>query len=179
VASPCNDIAIGPKHTVYISDSLGKIYALRDGAEELIVASDDRLLAPSTAGGFGANGLAWDGGEFLYVDATSDARLLRLPIFADGELGAAEQISVTPALKHPDALRHVHGDTFLVVDGAGDVAKLAIEGQRARSVEVITGLREPTSVVVEDGNYWVTEGQLQAMFTAGAEPVLPFLVRGF
>lgn len=85
----CNDVAADGAHNLYVTDSLGALYKLAAGGAQLTVWSRDPLLAPSAPGGFGANGVAWDGAGGLWVTSFADNRLLHVAIGADGSAAAA------------------------------------------------------------------------------------------
>jgi streptogramin lyase len=102
----CNDLALDAQHNLYITDSLGTLYRLAAGADHLEPWSSDPLLASSSPGGFGANGIAWDGGTNLYVTSFNDNRLLRLAIRDDGTAAPATEITVAPALMAPTRCAH-------------------------------------------------------------------------
>ena len=71
-------------------------------------------------------------------------------------------------------------NTLLVVDGArGTLSKVTISGTMGTVTYLDTRLDSPTSVVVYDMSYWVTEGQIVSSFVTGGRvpPNLPFLVQ--
>lgn len=167
----CNDLAVDGAHRLYVTDSLGALYRL-DG-DHLAVWSRDPLLAPSAPGGFGANGVAWDGADGLYVTSFADNRLLRVAIAADGSAGAVHEVAVTPALSGPDAVRVDHGRVLVVEQTAGRLTEI----RDGRAVTLAAGLAQPTSVAVLAGDAWVAEGQLgHVLGTLPGPPALPFVV---
>jgi len=174
----CNDLAIGPARRLYVTDSAGRIYVLPPGGRALAVFSTDAQLAPSSASGFGADGIVWDGDATLYVNTFSDARLLRIAVQADGTAGTVTSIAVTPALQSPDGMRLSERGTLIVAEGAGRITEVSLQGNAATGKVLADGLDSPTSVVVTDGAYFATEGQLGYFLglLEGA-PALPFDVR--
>ena len=174
----CNDFALDATGNLFVADSFGKIWQLKKGATSLVVWKSDPLLAPSTATGFGADGLALDGAGNLFVNTFSDGRLVKIPIAGDGTAGTATQITVTPALKTPDAMRMLDATTLVMVDGtAGSLVKVAISGTAGTATTIASSLNAPTGVVKVGSTFWVSEGQLSFLFGAPGTPKLPFLVR--
>lgn len=170
----CNDIAV-VGDTVFVTDSLGAVYQLAGDA--LVAWTRDPLIAPAAPGGFGANGIAWDGGRNVYVTGFDQNRIVRFAIQADGSAGPGALVDVSPALAGPDALRALDASTLLVVEQAG--GKLTqISLADGRATPLATGLAAPTSVAVHDGVAWVAEGQLgHILGTADGPPTLPFALR--
>jgi sugar lactone lactonase YvrE len=179
-AGVCNDLAFDSDGNLFVTDSFGRIYELESGADELVLWSDDPLLAPSSPSGFGADGIAFDGDSSLYVNTFSDNRLLRIAIASDGSAGAVTEIDVTPALSFPDGMRLSGDGTLLVVEGAGRLSRVAVSGSAADATTLVNRLDAPTSVVTVDGQNWITEGQL-GVFLGLVEgpPSLPFVVKRF
>jgi hypothetical protein len=174
----CNDMVIGPARRLYVTDSAGRIYVLPAGGSALALFSSDPQLVPSAAGGFGADGIVWDGDATLYVNTFTDARLLRIPVGADGTAGAVTPITVAPALQSPDGMRLADAHTLIVAEGAGRLTQVALQGDAATGTVLASGLDSPTSVALTDGAYWVTEGQIgHFLGLVDGPPGLPFDVR--
>ncbi len=174
----CNDMAFDGQHNLYVTDSVGKIYRLPHGAKALELWSRDPQLAPSMPQGFGADGIAWDGKNSLYVNTFSDGKLLRLPINSDGSAGAATPITVTPALSNPDGMRLLAENTLLLVEGAGRLTRVTIHGIAATATSSPDALDGPTSLVQHEQNAWVSEGQLgHFLGQLPGPPSTPFQLR--
>lgn len=177
-AGVCNDLALDGARNLYVTDSGGRIYVLRPGSSELAVFSADPVLAPSMAGGFGADGIVWDGDASLFVNTFSDARLVRVRIQPDGSAGAISPITVTPALQSPDGMRLLDARTVVLVEGAGRLTQVSINGDAATTKVLADGLDSPTSLALTKGAYWITEGQLgHFLGLVAGPPTLPFQVR--
>lgn len=170
----CNDLALDGDHDLYVSDSLGTIYRLIDQAAVLTAWSHDAALAPTTAGGFGANGIAWDGGNGLYVTNFEANQLLHVAINPDGSAGTPTVQATTGALSGPDAIRLLDDHSLLVVEQtAGRLTRIALPD--GTETPLASGLAQPTSVTVHDGTAWVAEGQLgHILGTVPGPPTLPF-----
>lgn len=174
----CNDFAFDGQHNLYVTDSAGKIYRLKKGEAALALWSSDSALAPSSPQGFGANGIVWDGKASLYVNTFSDGRLLRFDIHPDGSAGAAQTISVSPALVSPDGMRLLDENTLLLVEGAGRLSRVSLSGTTATATALKDGLLGPTSVVRYEQYAWVSEGQLAHFFgLVSGPPRTPFRLR--
>lgn len=174
----CNDFARDDRGTLFVTDSLGRIYQLPEGATSLALWSSDPLLGPSVPTGFGADGIAFDGAGNIYVNTFSDGRLIRIRIAEDGSAGDAVEIAVSPALNGPDAMRMLDASTLLVVNGnTGQLVRVALSGAAGTATVVRDGLNMPTSVAVTGATYWVTEGQVGVLFgLVAGPPALPFVV---
>src|SRR5271154_5512789 len=67
----CNDIAVGPDGTAYVTDTRqGSVDMLKPGATSLEIAAKDPLLA-------GADGLAFGNKTTLYVNSVTAGKILR------------------------------------------------------------------------------------------------------
>lgn len=181
---------IGPDHGVYVTDAFrGKVYVLKSGDSALREWTASDLLKPTDPNfpPFGAHGIAWDGAGSFYVNNYNASRLVRLPIKADGSAGTATEVSVQPALVHPEGIRMIDGKTLVATEHAGDpkngrLTRLALsDADHATGVTLRDHLKTPTNVTLARGSFWVTEGQTD-QFLAGASggtaaPQLPFLVQ--
>jgi streptogramin lyase len=173
----CNDIALDGQHGVYVTDSLGAVYRMRAGADHLDPWTRDPLIAPAAPGGFGANGVAWDGSHSLYVTAFDTDRLVRFAIQADGSAAPGEEVAVTPSLSGPDALRALDEHDLLIVEQTG--ARLTrVTLPDGHATALASGLAQPTSVIAHGATAWVSEGQLgHILGTVAGPPSLPFDLR--
>ncbi|HEX4423517.1 MAG TPA: hypothetical protein VH165_36660 [Kofleriaceae bacterium] len=174
----CNDFVLGPAHNLYVTDSSGRIYVLRPGSAALALVTADPSLAPTMAGGFGADGIVWDGDATLYVTGFSDNKLLQVALAPDGSARAVTPVTVTPALQGPDGMRLVDAHTVVIAEWAGQLSQLELHGDTATGHVVASGLVSPTSVALTQGAYWVTEGQIAHFLGLDTSPPgLPFDVR--
>lgn len=172
----CDDFALDTTGNLYITDAFGSVYRLRKGETSLTLWKQDPLLAPSSATGYGADGIAVGQG-MVYVNTFSDSGLFQIPINADGSAGAVTAIAVTPALQGPDGMRLIDSDTLLVTEAfSGKLTKVVLSGTIGIATTIASGFNGPTSVAKSGGSYWVAEGQLEH-FVNGTTPITPFTVR--
>ncbi|MCK6546744.1 hypothetical protein L6R52_12915 [Myxococcota bacterium] len=176
-ASSCNDLTLDGSGNLYVSDSVGRIFVLHAGAMQVMTWSEDPRLRPAVDGGYGADGIAWDGHRSLYVNTFDGGRLLRVGIREDGRADAVEELVVEPPLVRPDALRWLGGGRLVTVEEVGRVTELVVDGARAHVLPIAQGLDAPSSIVRVGGEYFVTEGQLDRLGRESAAPSLPFRVR--
>src|ERR1700733_14706597 len=133
--SLCNDIAVGSDGAAYVSDSFTpNVYRLKPGA---------------TAVGADGN---------LYVTTFIPAKLFKIAV-KDGKAGAVTELKPSRAIDHADAMR-AFGDSFLLIEGAGRLAKVTVKGDEAQVETVADGLTEPVSVTQVGNTGWVAEGKL-------------------
>ena len=156
----CNDIAIGADGSAFVTNSAApQILRLPPGSNQLEVWATDPLLAPP-AGGAGLDGIAFGTSGSLYVDTYTTGELFRVDV-VDGKAGKVTKLK----------------PSFLVIEGAGRLDRMLIQGDSA----VIETLKDdyaiPTGVAVVGHTAWVSEGQLSYVFDPakkGQTPNLPF-----
>jgi hypothetical protein len=156
--SLCNDIAVGGDGTAYISDSfMPNVYSLKPGGTALEVWATDPKLAPAK-GGVGLDGIAVGADGNLYVTTFIPAKLFKI-VVKDGKAGAVTELKTSRAIDHADAMR-AFGDSFLLIEGAGRLAKVTVKGDEAQVDTIADGLSEPVSVTQVGSIGWVAEGKL-------------------
>jgi hypothetical protein len=156
--SLCNDIAVGGDGTAYISDSfLPNVYSLKPGGTALEVWATDPKLAPAKDG-VGLDGIAVGADGNLYVTTFIPAKLFKIAA-KDGKAGAVTELKTSRAIDHADAMR-AFGDSFLLIEGAGRLAKVTVKGDEAQVDTIKDGLSEPVSVTQVGNTGWVAEGKL-------------------
>jgi hypothetical protein len=173
----CNDLAFDANGNLFVTDSFGSVLELKKGADALVTWSSDKLLAPKSPSGFGADGIVVDGST-VYVNTFTDGRLVKIPVKGDGSADTATEITVTPALEGPDGMRLIAPNTLMLVEGsAGRLTKVAITGATGAATVVSNRLDSPTSLVKSHDSWWVSEGQLSFLLGAPGTPNLPFHVQ--
>lgn len=155
--SLCNDIAIAPDGTAYATDTIAaRVMRLKKGASALDVwAKDDKLA--------GADGIAFGDNNTIYVNSVSTNRLFRIPIGKDGSAGAIEQLKPSQQLSQPDGMRALARNQFLLIEGAGRLDHVTIDGDNARIEVLKDGFNGPTAVTRTGNIAWVLEGKLKYM----------------
>ncbi|MFZ3376762.1 MAG: hypothetical protein WA183_14540, partial [Chthoniobacterales bacterium] len=79
----------------------------------------------------------------------------------------------------PDGLRPLGRKSFLLVEGAGTLDRVEVDGDRFRALPLRAGFRMPTSVTRVGSTAWVSEGQLSFFFDPARKdqsPSLPFRI---
>lgn len=130
---------------LYVSDS-GE-WGASDGRVIAIEPDGSARLASSEASGF-TNGLALSpDGAFLYVVESTLPGISRLPVGADGELGAREVVVEMPRTV-PDGLAFTHDGLLLIACYRPDVVYVLRDGALETLAEDWTGLElsAPTNV---------------------------------
>lgn len=155
--SLCNDIAIGPDGTAYATDTIAnRIMRLTKGATALDVWSKDDKLA-------GADGIAFGDDHTVYVNSVTTGRLFRIPVGKDGAAGAIEQLKPSQELSRPDGMRTLAKNEFLLIEGAGRLDRVTIDGDNAKIEILKDGFNGPTAVTQTGNIAWVLEGKLNYM----------------
>lgn len=184
----CNDMVFDAAGNLYVADSSGKIFKANKGTTTMTQWAMGGMLDPSMAGGFGADGIVFDGGTNLFVNNFETGKILRVAINGDGTVGATDEIVVTPPLTGPDGMRALNATTLVVAEniiGApGKLSRLTIDNaaKTASKTVLANRLDGPTSFVKVGMVYWIAEGQLEELFiptpmAPRLNPDLPFLVR--
>jgi sugar lactone lactonase YvrE len=153
----CNDIAVGPGGTAYATDTIAaRILRLKKGATALDVWVDDKQLA-------GVDGIAFGDPNTIYVNTVTTGHLFRIPVGKDGAAGALAPIQPSQPLSSPDGMRALARNQFLLVEGAGQVDRVTIDGDTAKIEVLKAGFNGPTAVTQVGKTAWVLEGKLKYM----------------
>ena len=171
----CNDIAVGPDGSVFVTNTYApEVLRLGVGAEQLEVWFTDPLLQPPT--GAGLDGIAFGSDGNLYLDRYTPADLYRIDI-ANGKAGKLTQLHPSRGLVLADAIRPLDDNTFLLIEGGGSVDVMKITGDTADIETIKDGYAVPTGVTQVGPTAWVSEGQLNYIFDPTKKeqkPTLPF-----
>lgn len=147
-SSLCNDIAIGPDHAAYVSDTFNStIFRVAPGASEGTVYINSRALD-------GIDGLTFMDGV-LYANNVIADTIWRIPVDATGKVGNPVNIWTDAPLKGPDGLRAVSGRIFVAENAHGQASMLTITGDTAHVTVVQTGLKAPTAIEPAGNVLWV------------------------
>jgi streptogramin lyase len=174
----CNDIAIGADGSAFVTNSAApQILRLAPGSNRLEVWATDPLLAPPV-GGAGLDGIAFGTGGSLYVDTYTSGELFRIDV-VDGNAGKVTKLKPSRPLTLSDAIRPLGRNEFLIIEGAGRLDRMRIQGDGAAIETLKDGYAVPTGVAVIGHTAWVSEGQLTYVFDPakkGQSPNVPFRI---
>jgi hypothetical protein len=174
----CNDIAVDASGVVYVTDSAGpNVLRLPVGASTFETFASSPQFLPPQAGAAGLDGIAFGGDGNLYVTTYAAGGLFRIDV-ARRRAGRVTKLHGA-ALILPDALRPLGQRSFLLVEGAGTLDRVDIEGDEFKAAPIRGGFRVPTSVTRVDSTAWVSEGQLSFFFDRSGKspsPSLPFRI---
>lgn len=150
--SVVNDFAISDDGSIYITNTAGpQILRIKPGATDIeVFVQDDALKG-------GLDGIAFGKDGNLYVNTYVTGELFRVGV-SNGAPGKVTKLKTSRPLTHPDALRP-YKDGFLMVEGAGPLDRITVDGDTAR-IETVAEVAEPTSVWVAGDRMWLSEGQL-------------------
>ena len=170
----CNDIAVGPDHSIYVTDSFNPhVLRLRPGATRFEVwATDDRF---SVKKGAGLDGIAFGADGNLYVNLYNGNALFRIDVNRNGSAGKVTQLQPSQPIALCDGMRRF-GNKLLMIEGTGKLDIITVDGDKAQIDTIKRGFRTPVSVVQVGNIAWVLEGQLASLFTpkTAGPPSLPF-----
>ena len=150
----CNDIAVAKDGTVYATDTTGaRVMRLKKGATALDAWAADALLGT-------ADGIALLADGSVYVNSVGSGTLMRIPVKGDGSAGAVTKLDTSRPLQTPDGMRSVGSKTMLLVEGAGRLDEVTINGDKAEIKVLKEGLTGPTAVTLVGGLAYVAEAKL-------------------
>lgn len=140
----CNDIAVGPDGTAYVSDTANMdVVRLPKGTKQLEVWAGNGAFGPKAGILDGISVL----GSRLFVNTLSTSKLFVVPIEADGKAGTIGEVKLDRPIDRPDGMRSYGTDTLLIVEGggAGRASRIKITGDSGQ----VTTLQEgyPDGVV--------------------------------
>jgi len=161
----CNDIAVAKDGTVYAADTIqARVLRLKKGATALDVwAADPMLLAT-------ADGLALLADGNLYVNSVGQGTLLRIDVNKDGSAGKITKLETSRPLQQPDGMRSVGSKTLLLVEGAGRLDEVTINGDKAEITVLKEGFTGPTAVTLTGGMAYVSEARLNLRADTTKDP---------
>jgi sugar lactone lactonase YvrE len=150
----CNDMAVARDGTVYTTDTTGaRVLRLKKGAKALDVWAADPLLGT-------ADGIALLADGVVYVNSVGSGTLMRIPVKPDGSAGPVVKLETSRPLQTPDGMRSVGAKTMLLVEGAGRLDEVTINGDKAEIKVLKEGLTGPTAVTLSGGMAYVAEAKL-------------------
>lgn len=153
----CNDVAIGPDGTAYVSDTTAnRILRLKKGGSAFDVWMKDDKLA-------GIDGIAFGDTNTIYFNTVTTGHFFRVPVKADGSAGELTELKPSQALSRPDGMRTLGKNTFLMIEGAGRLDHVTVDGDTAKIDVLKDGFNGPTAVTQIGKTAWVLEGKLNYM----------------
>jgi sugar lactone lactonase YvrE len=174
----CNDIAVDASGAIYVTDSATpNVLRLPPGGATFEVFASSPQFLPPQAGSAGLDGIAFGGDGNLYVTTYTAGGLFRIDVDG-GRAGRVTKLQGAP-LTLPDGLRALGQRSFLLVEGAGTLDRVDVEGGAFKATPIRGGFRTPTSVVRVGSTAWVSEGQLSFFFDRARKdqsPSLPFRI---
>lgn len=173
----CNDIAIGPDRSLYVTNTFApEILRLPRGGAKLEVWLSDPLFEPPKNGA-GLDGIAFGPAGDILVNTFSAGDLFRIEV-KDGAPGRIAKLKPSRALVMPDAIRPLRDGSFLMIEGGGSLDRVSVAGDSATIETIRDDFVQPTGVTLVGHTAWVAEGQLSRLAypAAGDPPRLPFKV---
>lgn len=169
----CNDIAIAADGAVYVSESTnGRVLKLSPDMKGFAVWAADRQLLDIDGIAFGADGN-------LYANTYGGNGFFRIAV-RDGTAGGIAKLATPRALFHPDGMRTLEGNTFLMVEGSGKLDRISVKGDAVQLQTLRDSLLAPAAVARIGATAWVAETQISVLFDAQHTrvPRLPFRIVG-
>jgi sugar lactone lactonase YvrE len=157
----CNDIAVSPDGTAYMSDTgQAIIFMLKPRAKALEIAAKDPLLA-------GADGLAFGERSVLFVNSVTANKLLRLELGPDGKSKNIVDLKLSRPLDRPDGMRTIGKNRLLLAENSGKMDIVTFENPGSATIKTIKeGLESTPAVTATRGMAWIVEGKLNYMMDA-------------
>jgi sugar lactone lactonase YvrE len=167
----CNDIVIGRDGAAYVTDTINpRILRLKQGAAQLETWVENPVFGTT---GANLDGIAFGGDNNLYVNTFQGFKLFRVAVGADNSAGPITELRTSQPLDHPDAIRLLDGQTFLMVEGAGRLDRVEISGDAANLTVLKDGMKGPASVTRVGDTAWVLEGQLDLLLNPSKSGIKP------
>lgn len=153
----CNDIAVAGNGTAYIADTgAATVYLLHPRATALEPAATDPILK-------GVDGIAFGEHGALYVNSYDTGALLRIDLGKDGRSSKITPLKLSRRLDHPDGMRSLGKNRFLLAENSGDMDIVTVSGTAARIDTIQSGLESTPAVTPARGMAWIAEGKLNYM----------------
>jgi hypothetical protein len=167
----CNDIAVAKDGRVYVSDEYSaRVLRLSTDSHSLEVWVSDPQLADIDGIAFGADGN-------LYANTYEGSGLFRIDV-KHSTAGKVVKLSTSRPITHPDGMRPVTGNMFLMVEAAGTLDRVSVRHDQALIETIRSNMVEPSGVTSVGRTAWVAEGQIGVLYDVKhpKPPKLPFEV---
>jgi sugar lactone lactonase YvrE len=168
----CNDIAVGPDGTAYVSDTLsGRILRLKPGATTLEVWAHDPRWE--------VKGPQLDGiavlGDGVYANIFEGDGLYRVAVNSDGSAGAITKLQTSRPIYHADGMRSSGPDRLLMVEGEkrGMLDLISVKDGMARIDTVKSGFQGPVAVTQVGDTAYVLDVPLKYLFESSMKSQTP------
>jgi hypothetical protein len=172
----CNDMVVGADGALYVTNTVApQILRLAPRGKALQVWFSDPRLQPANSAP-GLDGIAFGDDGNLYVDRYAPGDLWRVSVTA-GKATGLMQLQPSRPLVLTDAMRHIGGNKFLLIEGGGRLDQISIHDDQVTVETLKDGFATPTGVAPVGHTAWVSEGQLPLIFDPakkGQHPTLPF-----
>jgi sugar lactone lactonase YvrE len=165
----CNDIALDAQGTVYVSESTyGRVLRLSADLKTLTIWAADKQLLDIDGIAFGADGN-------LYANTYGGNGLFRIGV-RQGGASDIVKLATPRELFHPDGMRTLEGNTFLMVEGSGKLDRITVTGDKVQLQTLSDSLLEPAGVTRVGPDIWVAETQISVLYDDQhvMVPKLPF-----
>ena len=165
----CNDIAVAKDGRVYVSDEYGaRVLRLSTDMHSLEVFVSDPQLADIDGIAFGADGN-------LYANTYEGSGLFRIDV-RHSTAGKVVKLITSRPIAHPDGMRPVTGNMFLMVEATGTLDRVSFRGDKALIETIRRDMVEPSVVTTVGRTAWVAEGQIRVLYDVKhpKPPKLPF-----
>jgi sugar lactone lactonase YvrE len=171
----CNDIAVAPDGTAYVSDSDSfRIFRVRPGSS---VA--ETWLAPAVLARFGKvdiDGLAIGRDGRLYFNTYEQGAMYRVQL-TRAKPRSVERLSTSRPIEHADGMRASADGTLYMVEGGGALTRLEVRGRRVVLHAIGGKFDRPASLALTRNGIWVAETRIEDLFTKPVRTSGPFMLR--
>jgi streptogramin lyase len=155
-----NGVTLDKRGNIYATDTiLGAVWRIpKGGGSAELWFQSPLLLGDGSAGigvPIGANGIAYRQNEVV-VGNSEGARVLRIPIKADGSAGTASVLAESPALYLADGMAFdVHGGLWVAVIGQSTIVRVTPSGAITTVATAADGLDWASSIAFgKNGDLW-------------------------
>ena len=169
----CNDIALAADGAVYVSESTnGRVLRLSPDMKSLDVWAADKQLLDIDGIAFGADGN-------LYANTYGGNGFFRIEV-KDATAAKIVKLATPRQIFHPDGMRTLTGNTFLMAEGSGKLDRITVRGDKVEIQTLSDSLVEPAAVTRIGSTVWVAQTQISVLFDDKyvMVPKLPFRIVG-
>ena len=163
-SSLCNDIAVGPDGSAYVTDSLaGHVLRLKPGGSAFEVWAHD---ARWDVAGPQLDGIAVTPDGTVYANIFEGDGLYRINVNPDGSAGPITRLRTSRPLYHSDGLRAYGKNQLLMVEGEtrGYLDLITIDGDNAKIEILKNGFEGPVSLAQVGHMVYVLDVPLKYLF---------------